>query len=43
MRKHISYYLKGLPGASSARDKINHLDSKIEVENMLKEYFNSLN
>ncbi len=43
MRKHISYYLKGLPGASSARDKINHLDRKIEVENMLKEYFNSLN
>ena len=28
MRKHICYYLKGLPGASLVRDKINHLDSK---------------
>lgn len=39
MRKHICYYLKGLPGASLVRDKINHLDSKEEVEKELMEYF----
>lgn len=42
MRKHICYYLKGLPQASNVRDTINHLDSKEEVENMLIEYFNTL-
>lgn len=39
MRKHICYYLKGLPGASLVRDKINHLDSKEEVEKELMDYF----
>lgn len=42
MRKHICYYLKGLPQASNVRDTINHLESKEEVENMLIEYFNTL-
>ena len=39
MRKHICYYLKGLPGASAVRDKINHLESKEEVEKELVDYF----
>ncbi len=39
MRKHICYYLKGVPGASLVRDKINHLDSKEEVEKELMDYF----
>ena len=42
MRKHISYYLKGLPGASTVRDKINHLDSKQEVEKEIKEFFKGI-
>ena len=42
MRKHICYYLKGLPGASSVRDKINHLESKDEVEKELINYFKIL-
>ena len=42
MRKHICYYLKGLPQASNVRDAINHLESKNEVENMLIDYFKKL-
>ena len=42
MRKHICYYLKGLPGASVVRDKINHLESKEEVEKELVNYFKTL-
>ena len=42
MRKHICYYLKGLPRASNVRDTINHLESKKEVENILIEYFAKL-
>ena len=42
MRKHICYYLKGLPQASNVRDEINHLESKKEVENKLIEYFRKL-
>lgn len=39
MRKHICYYLKSLPNASTVRDKINHLESKEEVESELVSYF----
>ncbi len=42
MRKHICYYLKGLPQASLIRDKINHLETKVDVENELKEYFKNI-
>ena len=43
IRKHICYYLKGLPGAASVRDKINHLESKEEVQKELVDYFSLLN
>lgn len=39
MRKHICYYLKGEPGASEIRDKINHLDSKDEVKQTLIDFY----
>ena len=39
MRKHICYYLKSLPNASTVRDKINHLESKEEVESELVSFF----
>ena len=41
MRKHICYYVKGEPNASEIRDRINHMESKKEVEETLIEYFNS--
>ena len=43
MRKHICYYLKGMPMASEIRNKINKLESKKEVKETLTEYFKSLN
>ena len=39
MRKHICYYLKNMKNASELRNKINHLETKKEVEETLKEYF----
>lgn len=39
MRKHICFYLKGEKGASEIREKINHTDSRYEVEKILSEYF----
>lgn len=42
MRKHICYYLKGLPMASEVRNKINKLETEKEVKGTLKEYFNNL-
>ena len=42
MRKHICYYLKGLPMASEIRNRINKLETEKEVKETLKEYFNNL-
>ena len=43
MRKHICYYLKGMPKASEIRNKINKLEKEREVKDTLIEYFKSLN
>lgn len=42
MRKHICYYLKGLPNASEIKEKINKLENQTDVEQTLKEYFEKL-
>ena len=42
MRKHISAYTKSLKDSSSFRNKINTLNTKIEVEECLKQYFKNL-
>lgn len=39
MRKHVCFYIKGEKNASEIRDKINHLDTKKEVEDAINEYF----
>ena len=39
MRKHVCYYLKGMPNASEIRNEINHLESKEEVIERLTEFF----
>ena len=38
MRKHICYYLQGMPNASEIRNEINHLESKEEVIERLNEF-----
>ena len=40
MRKHISYYTKGLENGSVIRNYINTITDKDELINDLKEYFN---
>lgn len=39
MRKHISYYTKGLDNSSEIRSKINTITDKDELISTLKEYF----
>lgn len=36
MRKHVGWYIKGLPGASNIREKVNKLKSKEEIFLYLK-------
>lgn len=43
MRKHISWYLKGLKNSTYVKDKINKLIEKNEVIETLKEYKDTLN
>ena len=40
IRKHIAWYVKGLPNATIIRDKINSVESEAEFRKILKEYFN---
>lgn len=42
MRKHFAWYLKGLRGAAQVRSRINTMDRLIDVENTIREYFQSL-
>lgn len=42
MRKHVGWYIKGLPGASKIRDQVNRLKTKEEIFNLLEEYKNNL-
>ena len=42
MRKHISYYIKNLPNATTIRNEINKIDKQDELVACLTEYFNKL-
>lgn len=42
MRKHISFYIKGLRGSNKIKDLVNKLEEKDEVKGLLEEYFSSL-
>ncbi len=39
LRKHLSAYIKGLPNSAEAREKINKIEKKDELENYIKEFF----
>ncbi|MBQ9611847.1 MAG: tRNA-dihydrouridine synthase, partial [Lachnospiraceae bacterium] len=39
MRKHISWYLQGFPGASKIRLQVNMLSSFAEMEELLRREF----
>lgn len=42
MRKHIAWYIKGLPSSNVVKDKVNSLEDKEEIKASLREYLNSL-
>ncbi len=42
MRKHLSAYIKGFHNSAEARQEINKMEKKIELENYLKEFFKNL-
>ena len=43
MRKHLSGYIKGMPNSAEAREKINKIEDREELEEYLKQYFKNLN
>lgn len=42
MRKHIAWYIKGMPYSTTIKEKVNKLNKYKEIENILKEYLNQL-
>ena len=42
MRKHMTYYLKGLKDASAIRQKINTIETKNELVECITEYFKNI-
>ena len=42
MRKHIAWYLKGLPGSTKIKDAVNRSDNLTDVKNIINDYFNNM-
>ena len=40
-RKHLAAYSKNLPNSSNFRVRVNAIDDRYELENLLSEYFNN--
>jgi len=38
MRKHVAWYVTGMPGATRVRDRVNHVGSYRELDDLLLEY-----
>lgn len=43
MRKHVAWYLKGLPQAARIRDEINKVEKKADINQLLMQYIEKLN
>ena len=43
MRKHVAWYLKGLPNSNHVKDEINKMESKDHIEEKLFEYMEYIN
>ena len=42
MRKHIGWYLKGMPSAKMVKDEVNKLENFLEILQVLKKYFQDI-
>ena len=42
MRKHLAFYIKGTENASEIRNKINFIDDKNKLEEVLTDYFTNI-
>ena len=42
MRKHFSWYIKNLPDAAKLREKINKIESRYDLEKIIKDYFKEI-
>ena len=38
MRKHIAWYIKGMPNSNEIKNKVNTMENKDEVINLLNRY-----
>ena len=43
IRKHIAWYVKGMPNATVIRDKINSVETETDFKEILKQYFSFSN
>lgn len=41
MRKHMAWYMKGMPGAAELRGKLNYAENRAELEDLLRGYLES--
>lgn len=41
MRKHMAWYMKGMPGAAELRGKLNYAENRAELEALLRGYLES--
>lgn len=42
MRKHIAWYLKGLPGSTKVKDAVNRSNNLSDVQNLINDYFDNM-
>ena len=42
MRKHIAWYVKGLKESTKIREAVNKIESKVEMEDCIREYFKTI-
>jgi tRNA-dihydrouridine synthase len=38
MRKHVGWYITGMPGASHVRERVNHITTSADLDALLAEY-----
>lgn len=42
MRKHIAWYLKGLPGSTKIKDAVNRSNNLLQVQSIINDYFENM-